>query len=350
MKKYLLIIFCFLTLAVSTTALQAGNDDRVGQAGAMHLLINPWARSSGMHSINQASTRGLEAMRLNVGGLAFTNATEIAFASTRWLGGADITLSSFGFSQALGETGVLGVSLMSYSVGDQAITTEGSPDFGTGATYRPTMTNIALAFSKSFSESIHGGVLVRVVTESISDVSASGVAFDTGIQYVTGEYDQVKFGISLRNVGTPMSYKGDGLTQNVTNPSGELASLTQRVESFEMPSLLHIGAAYDFYIGEDHRLTVAGNFTSNSFSKDFLGAGVEYSFREVFMLRGGYKYADGAFDGVIVSNSALTGLAAGLTLELPFKKGGESTFALDYAFRSTDVFDNNHTLGLRINL
>ena len=45
-----------------------------------------------------------------------------------------------------------------------------------------------------------------------------------------------------------------------------------RVDAFELPSLLNIGGSYDFNYGTDHRLTVAGNFTSNSFSKDQFGA------------------------------------------------------------------------------
>ena len=67
----------------------AGNKDRIGQAGASELLINPWSRSSGWGSANSASVVGLEAAHLNVAGLAFTNKTEVAFAHTRWLSGTE---------------------------------------------------------------------------------------------------------------------------------------------------------------------------------------------------------------------------------------------------------------------
>jgi len=36
------------SLILSSSALFAGNEDRVGSAGASHLLVNPWARSSAM--------------------------------------------------------------------------------------------------------------------------------------------------------------------------------------------------------------------------------------------------------------------------------------------------------------
>lgn len=351
MKRLKFTYIILFGLIAATFSLNAGNADRVGQAGASELLINPWARSSGMHSINQASTRGLEAMRLNVGGLAFTNKTEVVIASSRWLSGSGITLTAFGLSQSVGESGVIGINVTSMGFGEIDRTTTETPDAGTGGTFSPSYSNIAIAYSKSFSESIHGGVLIRIISHSISDVGASGVAFDTGIQYVTGENDQVKFGIALRNVGTPMTFKGDGLYQAAENPVDQSLTYASRVEKYELPSLLHIGGAYDFYIGESSRLTLAANFTSNSFRNDFFGGGLEFAFRERFMLRAGYKYEDGAFEAQLQNGAtALSGLAGGLTVEIPFKKGGDSTFGLDYSYRTTHVYDGVHSLGLRINL
>ncbi|MEZ4914623.1 MAG: hypothetical protein R2798_11255 [Chitinophagales bacterium] len=58
MKK-INILSIIAVLFFSAWSLHAGNDDRVGQAGASELLINPWARSAGMHGINMASARGI---------------------------------------------------------------------------------------------------------------------------------------------------------------------------------------------------------------------------------------------------------------------------------------------------
>ena len=52
-------------------------EERVGQAGAFELLINPWARSSGLSGANTASVRGIESVYLNVAGLTGTDKTEI---------------------------------------------------------------------------------------------------------------------------------------------------------------------------------------------------------------------------------------------------------------------------------
>ena len=85
------------------------------------------------------------------------------------------------------------------------------------------------------------------VGKSISNVRAQGVAFDAGIRYVTGDQDHIKFAISLKNVGPPMSFSGDGLSIDMLNPSTSISiGMQQRVSSFELPSQLNIGASYDF--------------------------------------------------------------------------------------------------------
>ena len=63
----------------------SGNPQRAGQAGAAQLLINPWARTSGWAGANLAGVRGVEGVYSNVAGLAFTEKTELVFASTSWL-------------------------------------------------------------------------------------------------------------------------------------------------------------------------------------------------------------------------------------------------------------------------
>jgi len=62
-----------------SASLYAGNDTKRGQAGAVELLVNPWARSSGMAGANSGIVRGIEAMGLNVAGLNGIKKTEVNF-------------------------------------------------------------------------------------------------------------------------------------------------------------------------------------------------------------------------------------------------------------------------------
>lgn len=341
-------------LFLLTNAVMAGNPDRSGQAGATELLIDPWARSSGWGSANSGGIRGLESIFLNVAGAAFTKGTEVIFCSTEYLKGSGITIDAFGLSQRVNETSVIGLGIMAMDFGNIPITTVSQPEGGLG-TYNPEYINLNMFYAKTFSNSIYGGVNAKFIEEGISNVTATGVAFDAGIQYVTGvnaDKDNIKFGISLRNVGSPLTFSGDGLSFRTNlNPSGlQTYGLTveERSQDFEIPSLVNIGVSYDIKLEPMQRLTVAGTFTSNSFSNDQFCLGLEYGFKTYFMLRGGFTYENDIFNSDL-RTTAFTGPCAGFTVELPFGKSGK-TFGLDFSYRATDPFSGTYSFGARFNL
>ena len=348
------IIYSFLTasLICADYLAFAGNEDRAGQAGATELLINPWTRSSGWGGINVSHVKGLESQFNNVAGLAFTKKTDIHFSYTEWLKGSDIKINSFGLAQKVGETGVMALTVMSMNFGDVLITTTDLPEGGIG-NFKPQFINLGISYAKSFSNSIYGGLTLRIISQSASDVKAQGVAFDAGIQYVTGfneKKDNLRFGIALKNVGTPMKYSGDGLSFRGDPPvsTSYQQTIQSRTEKFELPSLISIGAGYDFKLAEHHRLTAVGSFNSNSFTYDQFGIGLEYSFKELFSLRGGYLTEQD------IGNdedrlTALSGLNGGLSIDIPLGKGGKK-LGIDYSYRSTEFFDGSHGLGLRLML
>lgn len=350
--KHTLTALLWVGLALfSSSIAYAGNPDRAGQAGASELLINPWARSSGLHGVNSSTVQGIEATRLNVGGLSFVRKTQVVFANTMWLKGSDVSINALGFAQKLGENSVLGLNVMAMGFGEIPVTTESDPEGLSGATFSPQLLNIGIAYARAFSESIHVGAQATLVNEGIADAGASGIAFDMGIQYVTGPKNNIHFGIALRNIGTPMRFKGDGLAYQLNSPQGYNFTIDQRTDKYEMPSQLNIGAAYDFHFGTKHALSFMGNFTSNSFTKDQLGAGLEYSFNKMLMLRAAYRYEKGITKTLDSAErtTAFTGLSAGISLEVPFKEDGPS-IGIDYSFRATNPYDNTHSIGVRINL
>jgi hypothetical protein len=347
LQLYILAGLLTLALLLPVSDIQAGNEDRAGEAGASELLINPWARSSGWGGANTASVRGLEAMYTNVAGVAFTNGTELVFSNTQWLQGSEISINAFGFTQKVSETGVLGITIMSMRFGDIPITTTAIPEGGIG-TFAPSYMNIGISYAKAFSNSIYGGFNLKIISQSIADMSAQGVALDAGIQYVTGDMENIKFGITLRNIGPTMHFSGDGLAIRTLLPGQEdQFTVEQRSAEYEMPSQLIIGAAYDFLISEDHTLSFAGNFISNSFFKDQFSGGLEYSLRNYLMLRAGYTYEDGITEKA-ERTTAFTGPSAGLTVSVPLNKEKGSIFAVDYSYRDTDPWSGTHSISARL--
>ncbi|MFY8136886.1 MAG: PorV/PorQ family protein [Flavobacteriales bacterium] len=344
MKKLAII---FLTTITGLTSAFAGNPDRAGSAGAGHLLVNPWARTSGSAGAGMASINGIEATFLNPAGLAFTRKTELVFTNTQYLVGTGIKLNAFGFGQKVGESGALGLSVTNMNFGDLDITTEALPEGGIG-TFSPTYTNIALSYAKGFSNSIYGGLTVRMISEAIYNAKAQGFTFDAGIRYVTGEKDNVRFGIALRNVGPPMRYRGDGLSTaaNVAS-NGTQLTVEQRSDKYEMPSLVNVGFAYDFLFNDKMKLTTDASFTSNSFTKDQFGLGAQFGFRERFFLRAGYMFDRGGEDDA--RTTVYTGPTAGATVQIPVG-ANETNIGLDYSYRVTNPFGGVHSIGVHIAL
>src|ERR1051326_6003992 len=227
--KILAAIFFAGTFTANSTIAFAGNEDRSGQAGATELLINPWGRSSGWADANVAGCRGLESQFLNVAGTAFTKKTELTFANTNYLSGSGIGINSFGFTQKAGSSGVLGMTIMSMNFGDIPVTRADMPEGGLG-TFKISMINIGVSYAKAFTDHIFGGMNLKVIDEAIPNAKAAGAALDGGIQYVTGKIKNVKFGISLKNVGSKLKFSGDGLGFSVNRPNSTVAGNNMVVE------------------------------------------------------------------------------------------------------------------------
>ncbi len=347
LKYFFLLPTCILMLGGAAIA---GNPDRQGEEGGKQLLLNPWARSAGLHSLNTSCVTGADAMYMNVAGLARINKTQLQLGHTIYLQGADMNINALGFAQRVGKGGgTFGVSLMAVDLGDLELTTENTPE-GTGGTFSPSLFNLGISYAHMFTNRVSVGITAKFVNESITNAGARAIALDAGVQYVTGPKDNFKFGISLRNVGSKMRYQGEGLSTALDGASETFTypiTYYQRSAAYELPSQLNIGASYDWLFAGKSRLTLVGNFTSNAFSRDQIGGGLEFALGQNFALRAAYKTE---FDPNSVEASIDNGLSAGLTVSLPLKKGSDSRLSLDYAFRATDVYQGTHNFGLRIDL
>jgi len=341
-------------LLLSSSAF-AGNGDRVGSAGATELLINPWARGIGIGDAGVASNIGLAATYTNIAGLAFTPKTEIMFDRTNWLGGTGINMNAAGLAQRINESTVFAVTIVSMTFGDIDITTVNQPEGGIGQ-FTPRYNNFNIGIAHEFSKSIYAGMNLKVISESISNIRGSGIGLDFGIRYVTGEQDNIKFGITLKNVGPTMNYSGDGLAKLILYPeTGELATLEQRANAFELPSLLTVGGAYDFNFTDVDKLTISGAFSANSFSYDQLKLGADYG-KEIgqaaFHISAGYIYERGVFSRDFVIDgraTALNGLTAGLSVDAIVGEN-KNNLGIQYAYRTVSKFNGIHTIGLAISL
>lgn len=389
---YKSLIICTLTALVvvgTHSNVLAGNRDRSGQAGASHLLIDPWARTNGMANAGVAEIRGLESVYTNVAGLTYVKKTEFAFNRTQYLVGSQcgININAAAFAQHLGKDrdfGTLAVSFSTMGFGNVQVTTVNQPEGGMG-TFSPALSVIGVHYAKSFNNFIKGGVSLKIVNERIADLRATGFALDAGVQYIAGKFENFKIGVTLKNIGLPMSYKGDGMSYRgrINNTSVE-QTLAVRSAEYEMPSLLAIGISYDFLIfgGEYakmtkaeleeegltrddamHRITLAGSFTANSYTRDIFALGIEYGFMNYFMVRAGYALENVTKTSetdelgqelnalLFNSDSFFAGPSVGATAVIPLKKGNKGArIYIDYAYRFTNKWRGNHVMGIKVTL
>jgi hypothetical protein len=348
-KLYKLFIYSLaLVTIINQGSAFAGNKDRAGEAGASQLLINPWAKSNGLGGANSAFVTGIEAQFLNIAGAAHTRSLNAAFTQTQYLQGSGVNISAFGLSTKMGEgSSALVLSVISMNIGDIPVTTVDQPE-GNGSVFSPRLMNINIGYAKAFSNSIYGGVNIKVISEAISNVKSTGVAIDAGIQYVTGRKENIKFGVSLKNVGPNMSYSGDGMSiRGFVNQQPNQMTLEQRSASLELPSLIRIAFSYDMYIDDNNIITPAYTFTANSFTNDQHAVGLQYAWSKYFVVRAGYVYEEGIFDAN--RTTVYTGPTAGMSLLVPINKEG-GNIALDYAYQFSNPFQGSHSIGVSIDL
>jgi hypothetical protein len=340
MRDFIYISICIVLVSTLKATAQSG-----GQSGATQLLINPWSNASSVGGSGAAYDQGLEASYMNPAGVSGTEKTELIFSRTNWLQGTQIYINTFGIAQRLNKKSVLSLGVMSFNLGDIEITTVANPDGGIG-TYKPQFINGTLTYGREFSNQIHGGISLKVISESIHNVSALGMALDAGVQYITGKKDHISFGVAMKNAGPNMGYSGDGLKFQLQFPNGQTQSGDVDAASFSLPLLMNLATGYRFDFGKSHKLQTGFTYTARMNLNDQTRVGVDYQFKTYLNIRLGFVYEEGIFD-LSTRKSAITGPVGGFSFQLPYGKNG-AQFGFNYSYRDTNPFEGIHTFGARI--
>lgn len=348
-----IIAVALLVLTIATpAALYAGGENRAGTNAASELLIPVGARDIALGGSSIATASGLDAIFWNPAGLARSkNSANAMFSHMNYI--ADIGIDYVALSSTFEGFGTLGFSLKSVGIGDIQVTNEDNPD-GTGQVINPTIVNLGLTYARLLTDRISVGATVTLISERFDRVNASGFAFNAGVQYSgLANVNGLSVGVAVKNIGPQIKFDGDGLLrQGIVNDVLRPGSFYKvEAASFELPSTIEIGLAYNYTLTEENFLTVTGVFQNNNFSADEYKAGVEYNYANTFFLRGGYNFseitknqsiqASGSFD----KTTHIFGFSAGAGLHYPL---GSLDVTFDYAFRAVKFLENNHifTIGL----
>lgn len=335
--KYVIVAFAISAIAFG------GTGKSVGTAGGIQTLIPTGARGVALNGAFLANVAGVDAIFYNPAGLSrMTSAVEGQFSSLNWIAGIQMSHTAFGAT--VGNT-TYGISLKSFDFGDIPETTAAAPD-GTGNNFSPSFVTVTGTVSRAFSDRIRFGVNAKVISETIMNTSATGLAIDVGVQYA---HPTLPFGIgvALHNLGTKMQYNGSDLEQvKVPEGTGE-GSIGEPMrfisQAFELPSNIDIAVTYGVITG----LNLYGSFSNQAFGFNEMRFGGEYTID----LGGFSAWAGGSINTLSIDEDQPEGMddvfannfgpsyGAGIATLL-----GDISLSIDYAVRGGNAFSDTGVL------
>ncbi len=335
------VIFILLILGFSGIETFGGGQNRAGTAGAPELRIPVGARYLAMVGSPIASVTGLEALYWNPAGLDFSpTAANALFSYRSYI--ADMNMNFVAISGRLGDLGSIGLSFRSLNIGEINVTTMDQPD-GTGQIMNPNYFILGLTYSKQLTDRVSIGASFNLINESIDRASASGFSFDFGVQYKNLlEVPGFSLGVVVKNLGPTMKYDGNGLYVQAESV-GDRGPTYLKVDaaSAELPTEISVGLSYQRKFDEENSLTLSTTFQNNNYTYDDYKIGLEYDFKDILYVRGGYLYSPQSTDDTpnIFQNYALG-------MGLNFKQFSDINLTVDYAYVPVKYFDANHVFAI----
>lgn len=343
MKRYILITSYFiagLALLVPRADAQPGPDierERLAQTGMKFLSISVDPRAAALADAFTARQSASASLFANPAGMAgMEGFAHVSLSQVEWFANFQYAAGSVAFNPAGGRFGTFGLSIMAADYGNfqATIRADNERGFLDVGTVSPSAMVLGLGYARELTDRFAVGGQVKFVRQAlgestmgfdegggrlIEDNAASTVAFDLGVLYNTG-FRSLNFAISARNFSREVTYSE---------------------ESFELPLTFRIGVAMDMLdlapgMDQNHGFVLTVDAERPRDYAEQLHVGGEYSFMNLFFLRGGYVFPTDE-----------QGFNAGGGVRLSF---GGLDLGADYAYSEFGRLGNVHRVGLNIGL
>lgn len=295
-NKTVLIILIFCLLGCSPSLLAADSDG--GRAAADFLRIGFGARAAGMGGAYTSISDGAEALHWNPAALGSMDSRgEVALGHFSWY--QDINIEHGAAAVSLGRQFALGASVAFLDYGD--IPGYGADGNSTNELISAYDISGAIGLSGQLTEFLSIGLSAKLINQKLDDISASGTAFDAGLQITAGDFSVA--GV-VANLGSNLDFEG------VSEPLPTLArlGLSWRPTALALMSI-------------DLEKPQRGDLS--------LRSGVEFDFDGQYYLRGGLRFAP---------ESEGAGLSTGASFGGGLRFGGTE---INYAFTPGDQFSSD---------
>ena len=193
-------IASILVVSFHGSLFSESDDDKVGSAAFKFLNIQTDAHGAALGGL-AAQANGASALFWNPAGIAGSEGMGFTAGMTQWL--VETQVMNAGFVMPM-MGGSIGLSLVSVNYGDiMRSGWAGTSEF----VFEPnqgsfTASDMAMQFSygKNLSDKFSLGGTAKMLSQSIDDVTLSGMAFDIGTQFNTG-YRGIRMGAVISNFG-----------------------------------------------------------------------------------------------------------------------------------------------------
>lgn len=288
-KNLILIFLVFLQTIIYSQAF-VSDVSKKGTTAASFLSIGQGTKAISMGSAFVALADDQSAIYWNPAGVAEIEGAGLLVERTNWI--ADVNYNYLAASYNLGDFGTLGLSFTSSSIEDMNVTTISDPD-GTGETFSVSDVAFSIAYAMKLTDNFSIGFNPKFIHQKIWRMTASAIAIDMGVIYTT-PFDGIVLGMSISNFGTKM--KMDGTSSLVlydpdpesTGNNGKIPANLQ-MEQWELPLNFRVGLSYKAIDTDLHRVTIAADALHPSDNYESINVGAEYTFNDMFSVRGGYK-------------------------------------------------------------
>ena len=263
-----------------------GDDDKVGSAAFKFLNIQTDAHGAALGGL-AAQASGASALFWNPAGIAGSDGMGFTAGMTQWL--VETQVMNAGFVMPM-MGGTVGLSLVSVNYGDimrsgWAGTTEFVFEPNQDGAFQASDMSLQFSYGKNLSDKFSLGGTAKMLSQSIDDVTISGLAFDIGTQFNTG-YRGIRMGAVISNFGADIeSDAGEDISYEEYPPMSLPMTFSFGVNGEAIPGLnagLNVlkqaDMAQEFIVNAEYNISLASlrfSYNLNNPQQDMsVGAGV----------------------------------------------------------------------------
>jgi hypothetical protein len=276
-----------------------------------------------------------------VSGIAIIPEYQAIVTHTNWI--ADTKFDFAGLIMPLGDFGTLGFSFTSLSVGDMAVRTVEKPE-GTGEYFSANDIAVGISYARNLTDRFSIGITGKYINESIWHMSASAFAIDAGTLFRTDLLGGMTIGAKISNFGTTMQLNGRDAREFISVAPTQLGTNDQIPTSIEMgsndlPLFFQIGVSTPVVNSHTYKFILAVDAIVPNNNYQSLNVGSEFSFQDIFFIRGGYNSL------FLKDSEGGLSLGFGVNTKMLFSL---ANLTFDYAYRDFGRLENVHTFSINI--